>query len=436
MSQPDRFERLVTDWLRDAAQPRTPDYFQEVLAQTARTRQRPAWTFPERWLPMSVIARQRILLRPIPWRAIALALALIAVLVAGLIAVGASSRHLPAPFGPAANGAIAYSSSGDIYTVDPRTGFPRAVVTGPAIDVAPIWSLDGTHLVFQRKITDGESPSHLYVARADGSELTLITPTQMAILNNIYGRAYSFSPDGRDVLISHNVAGSPTLSIAKADGSGIRSMRLYVNPTEASFRPRDGAQILFIGTDPANPDVIGLYMADADGANLRALIKPSSSLGIGFPRWSPDGSQIAYTAWDPFANVLTARIHVISADGTGDRPLPLGKPAIWEGNAAWSNDGSRLVAASGHTADNAQVYGAIVPADGSGPGVETDQALVVDGGCCVHQEWSPDDRSILATPADVSQLPLQQILWDPATGHLAPAKWTAVSGPAWQRLAP
>ena len=34
----------------------TPDYRNEVISAAVRTRQRPAWTFPGRWFPMSDIA--------------------------------------------------------------------------------------------------------------------------------------------------------------------------------------------------------------------------------------------------------------------------------------------------------------------------------------------------------------------------------------------
>jgi hypothetical protein len=43
-------------------------------------------------------------------------LAIAAVLVAG------SRRRVPAPFGPAANGVVAYAKNGVIYTADPVTG--------------------------------------------------------------------------------------------------------------------------------------------------------------------------------------------------------------------------------------------------------------------------------------------------------------------------
>ena len=40
-----------------SAAPARPDYLDDIVAQARRTRQRPAWTFPERWLPMTIALR-------------------------------------------------------------------------------------------------------------------------------------------------------------------------------------------------------------------------------------------------------------------------------------------------------------------------------------------------------------------------------------------
>ena len=58
MMPTNRFERQLPVLLDELAQARTPDYFDDLLRLTARTRQRPAWTLLERWLPMVDIARQ------------------------------------------------------------------------------------------------------------------------------------------------------------------------------------------------------------------------------------------------------------------------------------------------------------------------------------------------------------------------------------------
>ena len=36
-----------------------PDYLPDIVAQAGRTRQRPAWTFLERWLPMDIAVRRQ-----------------------------------------------------------------------------------------------------------------------------------------------------------------------------------------------------------------------------------------------------------------------------------------------------------------------------------------------------------------------------------------
>ncbi|MEX1168850.1 MAG: hypothetical protein WEE50_01780, partial [Chloroflexota bacterium] len=60
----DRFERQLPVLLTELAEPRTPDYLDDLLWQTANTSQRPAWSLLERWLPMLDIARQPVAAPP------------------------------------------------------------------------------------------------------------------------------------------------------------------------------------------------------------------------------------------------------------------------------------------------------------------------------------------------------------------------------------
>ena len=53
----DRFETRLPELMTELADPGYPDYVTDMLRQTARTRQRPAWSAPERWLPVSAFAR-------------------------------------------------------------------------------------------------------------------------------------------------------------------------------------------------------------------------------------------------------------------------------------------------------------------------------------------------------------------------------------------
>ena len=102
----DPFEQRITAAIDEIAALRRPDYLDDVLRQTARSSQRPRWTFPGRWLPIM----DTTLTGP-GWRSSPrplLLLALVALLVAAglaIVVVGSQVR-VPAPFGPAANGAL------------------------------------------------------------------------------------------------------------------------------------------------------------------------------------------------------------------------------------------------------------------------------------------------------------------------------------------
>jgi hypothetical protein len=47
MTAESRLERNLPGILDDLSAGPAPDYFDDVFARTARTRQRPGWTFPE-----------------------------------------------------------------------------------------------------------------------------------------------------------------------------------------------------------------------------------------------------------------------------------------------------------------------------------------------------------------------------------------------------
>ena len=431
MMPTDRFERQLPVLLTELAEPRTPDYLDDLLVLTARTRQRPAWTFLERWIPMVDIARQPVIAPGIPWRSIGLGFLLVGLLLAAVAAFVVGTRpNLPPPFGPARNGLVAYATDGDIYAVDPVTGAATAVVTGPETDLDPQWSLDGTRFAFERMVQGDSGPGLLYVARADGTDLTLMTPKPLAVIEG-----YAFSPDGLEILLSASPRGIPTIFIANSDGSGICELDVGMPATEPAWRPPDGAQIMFNSVGNIESGYNGLHAVNPDSGEVRTIIEPSIGRYRAQARWSPDGSQIVYYEWASSANI-TARTHIISADGTGDRMLAIPPDAMWDAAQAWSNDGTRLIAIRGYTGGYEDVRAAVVPVDGSGLGIEVEYPGNINGECCSSWEWAPDDLSILGTPSDGAGRPLPQVLLDPVAGTSNTVPWTTVSHPTWQRLAP
>jgi virginiamycin B lyase len=96
----DRLEARIPELMDELAPARVPDYFDDMLRQTAGTRQRRAWLSIERWVPVGVIARSAPV-RQIPWRLIAIAAVVVLAAAAALVLIAGSWRRTPpAPFGP------------------------------------------------------------------------------------------------------------------------------------------------------------------------------------------------------------------------------------------------------------------------------------------------------------------------------------------------
>ena len=422
MTSERRFDHDLPDLLAQVAQAPAPDYRDHIVLQTAHMRQRPAWTFPERWLPMSAVTSRAAIVPRFPLRIVGVVALLLIALIVGAVLLGGSQRRLPTPFGPAADGRVSFARNGDIYTADPVTGVATAVVTGPETDLKPVWSGDGSHFVFQRQV-DSVGDGRLYVARADGSGLVPITTNPQSQL-----ASYVFSPDGSDVVYTSGPDTTSELWIAKADGSGARLVTVGNGVIWPSYRPPNGAEIIFAAADG------GIHAVDVATNKVRTIVAPTAGETIDWVGVAPDGTRVAYSVStnDPARNVMS--VHVSAIDGSDSVVLPMPQGATFQDAPAWSNDSTRIIVTRGYSTRNQEMTLAVLPADGSTVGIETARGLT---GCCdTVLDWAPDDKSILVSPEDLSGNFLPQLLLDPATGLTRPTPWAAIADPAWQRIAP
>jgi dipeptidyl aminopeptidase/acylaminoacyl peptidase len=436
MTSPRRFEQDLPALLAGVYLAGTPDYRDDLVQQVARVRQRPAWTFPERWLPMDLATKAVPGAPRVPWRIVGV-LALLAALLATMLAlyVGSERRAPAEPFGPAANGVIAYVEGGGIYTADPETGKATPVVVGPDTDTAPTWSPDGTRFVFERRVKDTGGAGLLFVANADGRGLVQITPEPQFGLSE-----WSFSPDGRSIVAF--VGGGPAMPIMvlPSDGSGqAKTFDVGATPNDAPPQYRaDGSEIMFIGLHPGT-EYRDLYGLDPVSGDVRVIVAGSTKADIHAASWSPDGTRIAYATHDLNSEGISTRTHVVAADGTGDILVDAHPDSIADAGTTWSNDGTRLIITLFYpgAGPNGLAQSAIVPIDRSSVGVEMEcPASAHSTDCTADLVWAPDDSVIIASRLDQFDRPTQQFLVDPTTGKIRPAPWKATGHPEMQRRAP
>jgi Tol biopolymer transport system component len=421
MTPDDGLNRRLSAWLEEEAAPRAPGELRLRFAgQLARTRQRPGWATTERWISMETRAR----LGAVPRAAIILAtLALLTALAAGAFVVGSSSsREAPPPFGPAANGLIAFSSEGDIIVVEPDGSGRRALTSGPETDIAPHWSRDGSRLAFWSGAAAGGPPYALKVVPAAGGEPLLVAETPGGEI----GRLMTWSADDSEIAYS---AIDPELT---------QGLCRYSAPDGGMCGSR-------------------IYVAAADGSGTRQIGDPE--LDARNPELSPDGRTLA------FGGGLAASGALYLMDWSGDDVRRITSTAVPSGgwsfvNQRWSDDSATVVTQAGYPAGDIW----LVEADGSGEtnltGTSIDElvARFAPGGDAVTWTGEPDTMIWFSTGGEPTLLATDVFrpFWSPdgellvGSSHggrfividregarLAEIEAPAlVDHPSWQRLAP
>ena len=425
----DRFQRELPGILTAIASPQVPDYVDDLLAQAAATRQRPRWTFLERWFPMGAIA-QRAYFPTVPWRPILVVAVLILLAVAALLVAG-SQPAVPAPFGPARNGALAFGN-GDISLRDGIDGSSKVVLGGPTDDFAATFTRDGTRLLFLRR-TEGiaETASErlqMLAADRDGSNVVEITPPLVA------PDWMDFAPDDGSVVL---ISGDPTIAqylfIADLRNPGeLRPVEVGDPPMSAStpnFLGPAGAEIVFRGrTLAGDASRTGIFAVRPDGSGLRAITPTDGDPDIDYlhPQPSPDGRFVAYTAWDGNASAL--KIHLVDLRSGDDQILT--RIGHSEGWATFSPDSKQVVFRS-ETPGRNQMK--VAPVDGRGPSVDIGPNSPVFGEQFAGGTFSPDGKWVIVTDPSSNETRLVDATTG-GEGVLLP--WSAADVTSWQRLAP
>ena len=410
MTAADRLERDLADWFRETAAPALPHYTDDIVRHATHSRQTHRWTLLERWLPMTETALQPVRLSsPVPWRSVALLALLALAVVAGVTLVAGTRPSVPAPFGLANNGLVAYANAGDIFTVDPATGARRQVTTGNDEDSSPRWSLDGSRIAFLR----GANPSQIVIVDADGGNPV----TSGALLAEPDSDSLAWAPDGRSVAVAAGAISARRIHIIDAAAGTVATIDAGYNAYEFYWRPPDARQLLFSGVGRAGPGLLLYTLADGTVDQLPVDLAEGQN-EIRPVGWTPDGARYAYQLETGMPGSFATQVVDLATGVSVDIPVAYGH---------LSNEGTRI---AGLTRD---------------PNGEPCVASI-EGGPCVpigtlgqapvgtHRDglqWSPDDGWIVTIPFPGS---VGASLLDPEGADVEQPAWLADGAESWQRV--
>ena len=408
----ERFEREIPSLMDELSPPQLPDYFDDMLRQTARTSQRPAWSALERWLPMGVIAQTQTDPR-IPWRPILLVGLLALLAAAAVFVVGSQQQPLPTPYGTARNGIlVSHDADGRIITADDQGRLIGELDTGTGIDTNPWFANDGTKFAFDRQTVPNEVRRALLVADADGSNVRELVGPKALI------RWFEWSPNGDRMFVQRDGDALGLVTLVDATTGESTTFTVPLEVRQATFRPGSDQLIL------ASPTT--LYRVNDDGSDLVEILSDSHLLPEQFAA-SPDGQSLVYTTW---ATGAEGRVHLVEIDSGVERPLDVDPGYTYTDlSPAFTPDGTALLL---ERYDATGYRPTIVPLDGSPATGFGDPHPEMTGGSA--RSMSPDGQKVLVTYRDDGTT----WIYDVATASGRQLDWTPPrdATASWQRLAP
>ncbi|MEJ2368140.1 MAG: protein kinase, partial [Acidobacteriota bacterium] len=243
------------------------------------------------------------------------------------------------------------------------------------------WTPDGKYFVFMAVVAGGSRVPQLWAIRESGSLLRKVSRAPVQLTSGAI--AYSDPLPSRDGTKLFAVAGFRRGELVRySSKAGAFVPYLGGISVEDVAFSKDGKWVAYVSFPEGT-----LWRSRLDGSEkLQLTFAPLQAL---LPRWSPDGKQIAFYAFQPGR---PERIYLVSADGgISHELLPAPNDPQSQVDPVWSPDGNSL-AFSGSPAISTGVHVL---------NMTTHQVTTLpDSGGLFSPRWSPDGEYIAAMPAN------------------------------------
>jgi Tol biopolymer transport system component len=223
--------------------------------------------------------------------------------------------------------------------------------------------------------SDRDGDYELFTMKPDGSEVIQLT------FNTHKDTRARWSPDGTMIAFIRN---DEAVWIMDSDGN---NQEFVHNGSYVDFSP-DGAQIVLSDYSGSFYGADALFIYDLETSQKTKLTDDAGSERV--PAWHPNGEKIAYNHYFFFYSVYYKNIHVVNADGTEDADLTgcHDWSLCFADSPRWSPDGSKI-AYQFVPGSSGEYRIHVMNADGSNK-VKLTSGL----GGEIGPVWSPDGRYI------------------------------------------
>ncbi|MEN8150932.1 MAG: S41 family peptidase, partial [Planctomycetota bacterium] len=185
----------------------------------------------------------------------------------------------------ASRGEVAFTLRGDIWTMPIGGGRGKRITSGPAIDMWPRFSPDGSKLAY---FNNRSGNNDIFILDLKTGSTTQVTK------HAANDHFQNWSPDGKQLVFCSERSGNKDIWLLDLE-SGLTTQltKHRAADDDPTFSP-DGSLIAF---DSGREGSQAIYVMNADGTGLRRVTSGASFFQV--PSFSPDGRMLVYEGYSP-----------------------------------------------------------------------------------------------------------------------------------------